>query len=272
MKLFIALLAILLSVNTVYAQGNRTRSHQFKQWVTEGDIQAEIEFGREVSAKILGVYTLYKNDALTRYLNLLSRQMSQYANRPEISYTVGILDTASVNAFAAPGGYIFITKGAIDAMENESELAGVIAHEMMHINHRHIVKELDIKGSEKSAVAGLGRIVGGATDALKMAFFQAVDRAVKILLERGYQKKDEIEADTSATMLIASMNYDPKALIKYFNRIKGSGGNELDSIKKLHPPFDERIRWIEDAIRQNGITEVNFIDGRARFDEYTKKD
>ncbi|GMT43179.1 MAG: peptidase M48 [bacterium] len=267
-RLFVLFAALALTVPAA-AESPRTRANYADMMVTVDDIKAEIEFGRDVAARIIGRYSLYDNDRLTRYVNLMGKSLAQYANRPELDFTVGILDTDVINAYAAPGGFIFITRGAISAMKDESELAGVIAHEIIHISQKHIVKEMDIKGSDTSAVAGFSRVVGGSTDAYKMAFTQAVDSAVDILFEKGYGKNDEVEADTLATVLIAQFNYDPKALVRYFKKIGEIRGNEIKSLKKLHPPFNERIRWINEIIEDGGLSGEDFNHGEARFRRYT---
>jgi len=266
------LLAIFIAVTalsaTVYAGNPRARKHQLKQWISVEDVQAEIDFGREVAARIIARYSLYDNKELTKYLNLVLKSLAQYSNRPELTFTVGIIDTDIINAFAAPGGVILVTKGAISAMRDEAELAGVLAHEMMHISQKHIEKELNIKGSEGSAVSGLGRLVGGAGDAVKVAFVTAVDQAEKILFETGYKRRDEIEADSMGAVLLASLNYDPNALIRYFDRVKRIPTKETGQIKKLHPPFDERIDWIKKAIETEGLTGGKYENRKGRFDAH----
>lgn len=264
MKRFFLIVAILtLGIRAVYAESPRLRSNHADKWLTVEDVRAEIDFGREVAARIIGKYSLYDNDALTRYVNLVGKSLAQYANRPELDFTVGILDSNIINAYAAPGGFIFITRGAIDAMENESELAGVLAHEIIHVSQKHIVRELEIRGSDNSSISGVSRLVGGATDAIKMAFVQAIDKAMNILLERGHKKDDELEADAMAVVLTAQANYDPRALLIYFEKIKKNRGEEMASIKKLHPPFEERIKLIKKAIEKGGLSGDG--KGEARF-------
>jgi len=124
------LLAIFIAVTalsaTVYAGNPRARKHQLKQWISVEDVQAEIDFGREVAARIIARYSLYDNKELTKYLNLVLKSLAQYSNRPELTFTVGIIDTDIINAFAAPGGVILVTKGAISAMRDEAELADML--------------------------------------------------------------------------------------------------------------------------------------------------
>ena len=263
------LLALLVTASvTVYAGNARLRSHQLKQWASVEDVQAEIEFGREVAARIIGKYSLYKDEQLTRYLNLVGKSLAQYSNRPELEFIVGVLDTDVINAYAAPGGFIFITKGALDAMEDEAELASVIAHEIIHISKKHIVKELNIKGSDASAVSGFGRLVGGASDAVKVAFSQTVDRAVKILFESGYKRQAELEADSQGVILASMLNYDPTALMRYFRKVEKIEGEPVSQLKKLYPPFDERISLIKNSLSEAGIEYSGYRKGKERFNAY----
>lgn len=263
--LFTVAAALLLTVPAGAENVTRTRVHHLQQTIGAEDIMAEIKFGKEVGARILGKYSLYKNDALTRYANLVAKTLAQYSNRPELAFTVGILDTDMINGFAAPGGYIFITRGAVDAMDDESELAAVIGHEMMHVCQRHIVKELNIHGTSDSPVAGFSHMIGGAGEAVNLTFVRAVDEATNILFERGYKKQDEIEADTTGTMLAANAGYDPAALIRYFKKIKTGQEKEIASIRKLHPSFDERIEWINRSIEKDGLGGGGYKIGKERF-------
>lgn len=264
--LFTAAAAILLTVPARAGENlTRTRVHHLAQTIGAEDIMAEIKFGKEVGARILGKYPLYKNDALTRYANLVAKTLAQYSNRPELAFTVGILDTDMINGFSAPGGYIFITRGAVEAMDDESELAAVIGHEMMHVCQRHIVKELNIHGTSDSPVAGFSHMIGGAGEAVNLTFVRAVDEATNILFERGYKKQDEIEADTLGTMLAANAGYAPNALIRYFKKIKTGQEKEIASIKKLHPSFDERIEWINQSIEKDGLGGDGYKIGKERF-------
>ena len=269
MRRLALLLALLVTSSvTSYAENIRMRSHQLKQWVSVEDVQAEIVFGREVAARIIGRYSLYKDKELTRYLNLVGKSLAQYSNRPELEFVVGVLDTEVINAYAAPGGFIFITKGALDVMEDEAELASVIAHEIIHISKKHIVKELNIKGSDASAVSGFGRLIGGASDAVKVAFTQTVDRAVNILFETGYKRNDELEADSQGVILASMLNYDPTALTRYFRKVEKTEGEPISQFKKLYPAFDERISFINSTLKKEGIGDIGYRKGRERFNAY----
>lgn len=264
--LLAAFMAVALLRAAAGAENIRVRDHAVVQTIGKDDIEAEVAFGKEIAARILGKYPLYQNEALTRYVNLVAKSLGQYGNRPELSFTVGVLDTDMINGFSAPGGYVFITKGAVDAMRDESELAAVIAHEMTHVSQRHIVKELNIHGTDSSPASGFARMIGGASESVKITFLKAVDEGMNILFERGYKKTDEIEADTMGTLLIGTAGYDPSALVRYFNRVKAGLEKETAAIKRLHPTFDERIEWINKAIDENGLTGGGFKTRKERFD------
>jgi len=143
--------------------------------VAASDITEEVRFGREVAARVIARYGLYENLQLMKYVNLVGKVLAMSTNRPELEFRFAVLNTDEINAYAAPGGYIFVTRGALAKMRDEAELAGVLAHEIGHVVEKHVVKELDIKGNDDSAVSGLARVIGGSSDSARLAFAQAVD-------------------------------------------------------------------------------------------------
>lgn len=268
-----ALLAGLLFIVAPLAQASddfRKRAPEKKTRFEEvDDIKAEIIFGRELAARILGRYQRYDDDTLTKYINLVGRGVASYASRPEIEFRFAVLDTDTVNAFAAPGGYIFITKGALKMMDDEAELAGVLAHEVSHVTERHIVKELNIKGTESAPAAGLARVVGGATDTMRIAFTQMVDKAVELLFEKGLKKQDEMDADRIATMIAANAGYDPTALKRYLSKISAA---EADTkvLSGTHPSFNDRIKNLDAILKENLLADKKEPVVKERFNENVK--
>jgi len=270
-RILVCFLICFLISPSIYAANNRLRAHQQKEEYTVEDIQAEIEFGKEVASRIIGQYPLIDNDRLTRYINLVGKSLAQNTDRPELRFTFGVLATETINAFSAPGGYIFITKGAIDAMENEAQLAGALSHEIIHVTQKHIVKELNLKASDSSAISGFAQIVGGSFDTTKVAFNKVVGDAMNILFSRGYKVQDEIEADTKGAVLMACAEYDPSEMISFFKIMKNAEDNKISDMKKLYPPFDDRIDAIEKIIKKEGLENGKFQTKGERFNEYTQK-
>lgn len=234
------------------------------------DVEAEIEFGRDVAAKILGRYRRYDDATLNRYVNLIGRAVAQNSTRPELTFRFTVVNTDEINAYAAPGGYIFLTHGALQLMDDESELAGVLAHEVAHVSQKHIVKELDIKGFEKDSEVGLSRFLGGASDPARVAFAQAVNKAVEILFSEGLKKDDEYEADRVGTLLATETGYDPTALNRYLGRVQRIKGDKTAILSHTHPPFDQRIIRISALLKEEQLDRMNAPKVKKRFVQYTR--
>lgn len=266
-----ALLAAAVTTVTAAEDYRKRASHEGAGSYTKvSDVEAEIKFGRDVGARVLGRYRLQDDKRLTRYLNLVGKAVALHAGRPEIEYRFALLQSDNVNAYAAPGGYIFITTGALAQMRDESELAAVLAHEVAHVTERHIVKALNIRGADQSPEAGLARLVGGAGDPARVAFHQAVDKAMEILFEKGLQQQDEFDSDRIALTLLANTGYDPGALKRYLARVQALKGGETKVVSTTHPSFDSRLAKIDELARSEGFAELKQPTVKERFNEYVK--
>lgn len=236
---------------------------------TEDDIATEILFGRELASKVLGKYPPVKNDQLNAYVNKVGQVVAQMSERSELQYRFIVLDTDIINAFAAPGGYVFITKGALNNIEDESELAAILAHEIGHVELRHYVKKVKLRSAKGNAEDGLGAILSGGGRAATQAFNEALDETMEILFNKGLQsKKDEFEADRTSVFLLANAGYDPTALMRYFNRIEKNQSDQIQILAETHPPLTERINEMDTLIQQNGLSNINLAKLQERFNEY----
>lgn len=250
-----ALLTIILIAGSIYAgaQDFRQRlSTPYSSTDEIGDVEAEISFGEQVAARIAGTYPVLRDKKLTRYLSLVGNHIASYSKRPELTFYFAVLDTPEINAFAAPGGYIFVTKGALLLMKNESELAGVLAHEIGHVVEKHIVKELKIIGNDKSGVA-TASLLSGATDSVRIAFQQLVDKATEILFKRGYKQEDEFDADYVGTILAAEAGYADDALLSYVRRMSTLSGKSVEKISETHPASVSRIKQLDKMLSNNSL-------------------
>lgn len=248
----------------------RSNHHELSSTVTAEDVRAEIEFGQTVAARILGQFKVVNNDRLNRYVNLVGTGIALHGNRTELAYHFAVLDNDGVNAFSAPGGYIFVTRGALKLMEDESELAAVLAHEIAHVTERHIVNALHIQATDASAGAGLSRLFSAGTDTARVAFFQAADQAVKILFEEGFSKQDELDADRVATLLLAESGYDPTALRRYLSRASALETKNGHDINTTHPPSRNRLQQLDQLLLEEKLIRVSSSKLKTRFDDYVK--
>lgn len=247
----------------------RANHHQLSA-ITNEDIRAEIDFGQTVAARILGQFKIVENDKLNRYVNLVGSGIAQHSARTELHYRFAVLDSDGVNAFSAPGGYIFVTRGALALMEDESDLAAVLTHEIAHVTERHIVNALHIQATDTSTGAGLGRLFSAGTDTARVAFFQALDQAIKILLEEGYNKQAELDADRVATLLLAESGYDPTALRRYLSRTGSLENKNGSDINRTHPPSRNRLQQLDQLLIEEKLMRVSSSKLKTRFEDYVK--
>ncbi len=266
--LFILIFA-LLTVSFVFAgEGRRRLSALDENYDDQSDLEAEISFGRDLAARILGNYTLLDNVGVNHYVNLVGNAVALYSGRPELKFHFAVLDAGECNAFAAPGGYVFITRGALDLMENEAQLAGVLSHEIAHITEKHIVKELNIRGADDSITAGLANLIGGSTDTMRKTLEQALETAADILFNRGYKIKDELEADQIGILMSAVAGYSPDGLKNFLSKVKHFEPEDATYKNKEHPMHMVRLETIDQTIKINGLTQNLNATMKGRFNEH----
>lgn len=200
----------------------------------------EIELGRRLAASILAQYGRSHDRDAETYVNLVAAVVGRNSARPELHYHVAVLNTPEVNAFSAPGGYLFVTRGAVSLIEDEAELGGVIAHEVAHVTEKHILKEIR-----------RANVLGGAMSAARSAGFTAgqyselVDFS-KNLLSRGLDRKDELAADAVGASFAARAGYGSRGLERFLERLRDRERSRSGSaLFRTHPPAEARIAALE---------------------------
>lgn len=262
--------SVIASENVINSNNFRVRLHQIQSsTLTSNDVGAEIRFGQEVAARILSITPLFKHDELNKYINLIGHSLALNGPRTEIQYHFAILDSEKLNAYSAPGGYIFITVGLVKLAQDESELAAVLAHEIAHINQRHIVNDLNIRGSSQEKLSGLARFIGATASTTQVAFSQAVDEAIKRLFDTGYQHNQELDADKVALRLLANTGYDSTALVRILQQISKRAENDA-SASKTHPTFEKRFTNLTAQISQENLAGGKLNKASLRFSNRTK--
>jgi predicted Zn-dependent protease len=209
--------------------------------------EEEYYLGRAVAAQILQTYPLLENEELTEYVYLVGLTVALHSDKPVTygGYHFAVLDTDEMNAFAAPGGIIFITKGVIDAVENEDELAAVLAHEVAHINHRDGVEAIQTSRLTNLAVV-LGTEAVQETTSVEFGELLSIfegsiqDVFMKVVVN-GYSQTQEAEADVSGLTYLSRAGYDPSALESFLNRTIAKGQESGGGIMKTHPATSARV-------------------------------
>ncbi len=210
----------------------------------------EISVGRKMAAKLLGHLGSYDNDRTAlKYVGLVGTLLAARVGRPEITFRFGILNSENVNAYATPGGFIFVTKGLLKLVRSESELACILGHEIAHVNEKHMYKEFNPNGDEVSAGESFVRVLSFGSSTLGGSVSKMVDAGMKALLEDGLGKEKEDSADEIGTMYASLAGYRPSGLVTFLRRVPFKK-NELG---RGYAPFPERLAHLEKVILKNGL-------------------
>ncbi len=203
--------------------------------------EEEAAIGRDVASNVIAQFGLLKNEALTRYVNLVGQSVARSSQRKEVAWHFAILDSKIVNAFAAPGGYIFVTKGLLESLNNEAELACVLGHEIIHVSNRHVVKEIQRTKLLSAAIPAYVKATGEKAAWMK----QVSDFAVQ-LMWKGLSREDELQADSEGVILAYNTGYEPKAFADVLGTLKSksqnaASKNELKFLLSTHPKPEDRL-------------------------------
>ncbi len=223
----------------------------------------EVNIGRGVAARLLAQYGAWHEPTLRQYVNLVGQTLVQSVGRGDLTYHFTILNHDMVNAFSTPGGYIFITRGALRQMRDEAELAGVLAHEIAHVNQRHVLTEIEnryfLRKAGEAATQALGTY-GGSGGAVTMAalqaggpaFSQIADFAAEVIF-RGYGRTQEIEADKVGAEYASRSGYHPEGLVSFLEASLARSQRNEDAVStglmRTHPIHAERIGELRAHIR-----------------------
>jgi predicted Zn-dependent protease len=238
------------------------------------DITPEQEYyiGRAVAANILKTYSLWRGGpVLTTYVNRICGAIVVNSPRPEIynGYHVAILDSNEINAFATSGGHIFITRGLIRAAKSEDALAGVIAHEIAHIQLQHSIKAIKTSRITQAIMvtgaSAAGAVSGYDVNEMTSIFNETVGDIVGTLVNNGYSQTQEFDADSTALSLLASAGYNPGGLIEMLRELEKTQKGQSGGFSKTHPSPDKRLAAAERALAKQPRGADTGSYRRARF-------
>jgi len=212
------------------------------------DEAKEVEIGRQLAAVLLGSKPMHADAALQRYVNQLGRWIGLQSSRPQLPWTFTVLDDPGFNAFAAPGGFVFVTKGLVDRVD-EAELAGILAHEITHVTERHHLRALQ----QKARAGAFTQIVGSqirTSNAVGSLVSQQMLSLVRNLYTSGLDQQDEFEADRHGVVLAARAGFDPYGLPGVLQQLRTQApDNPLFSLSlSTHPPAQQRLDVLAEAM------------------------
>jgi predicted Zn-dependent protease len=214
----------------------------------EIDEAKEIEIGRQLAAVLLGSKPLLADAPLQRYVNQLGRWITLQSSRPLLPWTFAVLDDPGFNAFAAPGGFVFVTKGLVDRVD-EAELAGILAHEITHVTERHHLNALRTKARAGLATQFIGSQIR-TNNAVSGMLSQQLLSLGRNLYSSGLDQGDEFEADRQGVTLSARSGFDPYGLPGVLQQLRAQApDNPLFALSlSTHPPAQQRLDLLEQAM------------------------
>ncbi|MCW7492386.1 M48 family metalloprotease [Leptospira sp. 2 VSF19] len=228
------------------------------------ETKAEVKLGRSLAARLLKKYTLVKDEELTGYLNGITSQLAAVSSRRDLNFRVGVIESSEINAFACPGGYIFLTTGSLKKIHSEAELAGIIGHEMGHIVLFH---NGEFQGSNELIDVISSLLAPPGTEVINAATSSLLDEMEKQLFETGRDMKLELEADEAAVGLTSQAGFSPVGLSSYLNTLSKSEGT--DSFKKTHP--DTTVRIAKLVFFESSTSAESRVNVKDRWQEFKSK-
>src|SRR5215510_2402706 len=212
--------------------------------------QQDVEMGREVSRQAERKLPMLNDRRANAYIDALGKRLAAHAPGEKYPYQFRIVNDSAINAFALPGGFVYVNRGALEAADTEAQIAGVIAHEISHVALRHGTHQASTAYVAQAPLAILGGVlgsnsVGGVLAQLGVSF------ATSSLLLR-YSRNAESQADLMGTQILHESGYDPRAMVEFFEKIQAQSKGRAIQFVSDHPNPDNRISNVQREIQRLG--------------------
>jgi predicted Zn-dependent protease len=208
--------------------------------ITVGD---EIAIGREAQRQVRSEVPVLRDAPTAAFVASIGKRLAAHAGGPKYPYSFSIADYREINAFALPGGPVWIHRGAVEAASNEAELAGVLAHEIAHVAKRHAADQISKRLVASGLIGLLGAVLGNDTGGARTAVLSAQTLAGGYLLK--FSRDDERDADLAGAQIMRRAGWDPRAMIAFMDKLRRQEGSNPGSVEVFvssHPGAAERAR------------------------------
>jgi predicted Zn-dependent protease len=275
------LLAFLVCTAPAHAQFGNLGDRLKKAQEAKGKIDKQVaeikisdaderKLGEDVSAKLREEFGVYQDKDVTKYVSLVGKVLAQNSARPYLDWQFIVLDTDGVNAFASPGGIVHVTRGLLGLVKTESELAGVLGHEVTHVTAKHTVRAI-----EKNKIVSLSTEQVGNSSSLGQAVLsQLANAAYKNIISNSFDRDDEMEADRVGIGLANKAGYSPRGLSDVLKRLqeRNRDQDQPNGLFASHPLIKDRIANISAAITEGNLTAAATVAPRyAKHVAFTAK-
>jgi beta-barrel assembly-enhancing protease len=219
--------------------------------------QQDVQVGRESAAQVERQVPVLRHAAANAYLNRVGRRLTANAPGPRFTYTFKIANLSDVNAFALPGGYVYVHRGLLERVRTEGELAGVLAHEIAHVGLRHPTNQASKAYVAQAGIGILGALLGERDASTSTEIMKTVGGVGLNAVFLRYSRKAETEADVAGTQIMARAGYDPADMARFFQYLKTLSGREPSRLERFfsdHPAPSDRESRIRKEISLIGST------------------
>jgi predicted Zn-dependent protease len=221
----------------------------------------EVAIGQSLVKEIQSQNKVTQDSILAGYVNQVGQKIASVSDRRDISYHFKVLESPEINAFACPGGFVYVYTGLLKVMDNEAQLAGVLGHEIGHVVARHSVKRLQ-------QVLGLQVLLSLTLGESSELTQKAVSTGIGVILQ-GYSRQNEFEADYDGTYYMTMSGYDPQGMIQLFGKFKEMEKDKkstfLDQLLASHPPTPERIAKVDEHIKSFNLGDKKLALGQESY-------
>ena len=233
------------------------RAEQFQELrVTDAEEQ---QIGAAVSERVRQRYGVVQDANVHRYVTLVGTAVAQATGKTDVPWNFIVLDTDAVNAFAAPGGFVHITRGALALVQDEAELAGVLGHEVVHVTEKHTIRAIQ---KNKSIQMGADEKLSGNAALLN----QVAERVYLDIIEKGFGRSEEHESDEKGAMAANKIGYAPQGLHRFLTRLqeRNKVSKEKRGLFASHPEMKERLDRLTKLITAQKLTASATVADRYR--------
>ncbi len=212
-------------------------------------VQHDVEIGQQVSRDAEKQLKLVTDSQVTTYINSLGRRLAAKASGEQYQYQFKVVNDRAINAFALPGGFLYINRGIFETADNEAQLAGVMSHEIAHVALRHGTNQMSKAYAAQAPLAILGGVLGDSLGGV-LAKTGASFAANSVLLK--FSRDAERQADLMGTQILYDANYDPRAMAEFFQKLEAQGGSRSTEFFSSHPNPGNRAGAVNEEISKLG--------------------
>jgi len=200
-------------------------------------VKEEVEIGQQINKNLWETeFKRYENASVNNYVNRIGQRLVPYNNRSQLPYTFQVVDSNDVNAFATMGGFVYVTTGLMKTATNEAELAGVIGHEIGHIEGKHLIKQISRSALQQGVLTAAGARIERS---------QVVRLGLDLAVNLRNSREDERDADDRGLRIMGSAGYAQSAMASFMRKLQG--GNNLEFLS-THPSSSSRVQDLERGI------------------------